>query len=442
MNRRNLVISLGGAASLWRWAPTAAAASARPAILGGAPTVKTAFPAWPRTDESDERALLRVLRSGIWNRVRGGQVEEFEAEFARLTGALHCIATANGTSALLAALAALDIGPGDEVIVPPYTFVATVNAVLALHALPIFVDSDPTTFQIDASRIEAAITSRTRAILPVHLGGNVADMDQILAVSRRRNIPVVEDACQAHLAEWRKRRVGSLGAAGCFSFQASKNLTSGEGGALITSDADLYERAWSFHNNGRRRLAQAPSFTYQVTGLNLRLTAFQGALLLSQLRRLEEQSRKREENATYLTRLLKEIPGISPAEEYAGCTRNAYHLYMFRYDAAPFAGLSRAQFLKALRAEGIPASAGYSPLNQEAFLLETLESRAYQTIYGRKLLQEWKERNHCPRNDLLCRQAVWFSQNMLLAPRTQMDAIADAIRKIQQHAAEVSRLEG
>ena len=166
-------------------------------------------------------------------------------------GTTHCVATANGTSALIASLGALDIDPGDEVIVPPYTFIATINAVLLHYALPVFVDTDPATFQIDATKVEAAITDRTRALLPVHLGGNVADLDTLLAIASQHKLPLIEDACQSHLAEWKGKKVGSLGAAGCFSFQVTKNLPSGEGGAIITSDPELAARCYAFHNNGR-----------------------------------------------------------------------------------------------------------------------------------------------------------------------------------------------
>jgi dTDP-4-amino-4,6-dideoxygalactose transaminase len=416
------------------------AATAKPAILGGAPVKSAPFPSWPLTDDLEDKALLKVLHSGKWGRGNGSQVNRFEQEYAGLTGAKHCLAAANGTSALLIALNALGIEPGDEVIVPPYTFVATVNAVLAMKALPVFVDTDPRTFQIDARKIEAAITSRTVAILPVHLGGNVSDMDAISAIAAKRKIPVVEDACQAHLAEWKGKKVGTLGALGCFSFQASKNLNSGEGGAVLTDDPAMIERCFAFHNNSRGRTSPGYDFSYTGVGLNLRLTEFQAALLLAQMTRLSDQTGVREKNAEHLTKQLKEIPGISPAEQYSGCTRNAYHLYMFRYDPSRFAGLPRAKFLKALAAEGIPASGGYSPLNKEPLLQNTLTSRGYKRLYDGQTLSQWRDRTACPANDQLCSEAVWFTQTMLLAPRSDMDIIAAAIRKIQAHAAEIARV--
>jgi perosamine synthetase len=444
LSRRRFLGAVAGSAAIGkvshaRGATRVSDGGAKPAVLGGAPVRKAPFPAWPVRDATEDQALGDVVRSGRWN--RGPQVERFEAEYARLTGAAHCLATANGTSALLATLGALDVGPGDEVIVPPYTFVATINAVLLRHALPVFVDTDVETFQIDARKIAAAITDRTRVVMPVHLGGAVADLDTILAAAAPRRLPVVEDACQAHLAEWKGRKVGTYGRAGCFSFQASKNLNCAEGGAILTNDAELLETCYRFHNNSRgRATAGSTDFSYRGVGANLRLTEFQAAMLLAQMTRLERQSRIRDSNGAYLTSLLSTIPGIVPARTYPGCTRNAYHLYMFRYDTAAFGGVTRTQFLKALGAEGVPASGGYSPLTGEPSVVETLKGRGYQRIYGKAELDRLVERNQCPENERLCNEAVWLTQTMLLGPRTDMYQIAEAIRKIQRHAGELRTL--
>lgn len=417
-----------------------AAAKETPALLGGTPVRREPFPGWPRVDDRDEKALIDVLRSGHWYRGSGDEVDRFESAYAELTGAKHCVATANGTSSLITSLAALGVGPGDEVIVPPYTFIATVNAVLLHFALPAFVDTDPETFQIDARKVEAAITDRTAAIMPVHLGGSVADLDAILDVARKHKLPVVEDACQSHLAEWRGRKVGTWGSAGGFSFQNSKNLTSGEGGAILTNDGELAERCYRFQNNSSGRQGTGDHFSYLGgRGANLRLTEFQGALLMSQMTRLEHQSRTREQNAKYLTTMLEEIPGISPAKMYEGCTRNAYHLYMFRVKGDAWEGLPRAKFLKALAAEGIPASGGYSPLNKQSFLRDAVASKGYKRLYPKEVLERWEGRNQCPANDLLCEEAVWFTQNMLLGDRADMEQIAAAVRKIQAHAGSLAR---
>jgi dTDP-4-amino-4,6-dideoxygalactose transaminase len=429
MTRRSFVNAAAAAVS-----GAASGANGKLAIQGGVPVRTQPFPSWPKTTAVDEKAVMEVLRSGRWYRGWGKQVDQFEETYARLLGTKYCLATANGTSALITSLAGLGVQPGDEVLVPPYTFVATVNAVLVHHALPVFVDTDPESFQMDARKVEAAITSRTRVILPVHVGGSAADLDSLLAIGAKHKIPVLEDACQAHLGEWRGRKLGGWGAAGCFSFQNSKNLNSGEGGAISTNDEDLVERCFAFHNNGRGRKVDSYNFAYTQNGANLRMTEFQAALLMAQMSRLEEQSKLRDHNATHLTSLLKEIPGIRPSREYDGCTRSAHHLYMFRYQKEQFAGLSRSQFLKALKAEGVPASGGYTPLNKEPFLANALRSRVYQALYPKAELTRWQERSHCPVNDKLCEEAVWFTQTMLLDTREGMEQIATAIRKIQASA--------
>ena len=402
------------------------------ALLGGQPVRHKPFPSWPLIQSNDEEQWKQVLKTGKWGRLNGNYAKKFEETWAGMLGARYCLATMNGTNALLTSLNALDIGPGDEVIVPPYTFVATVNVVLSQHALPVFVDTDPETFQIDAEKIKAAITPRTKCLLPVHVGGAPANMDKILAIAREHKLAVVEDACQAHLAEWRQHKLSTLGDLGCFSFQASKNLNSGEGGAILTNNEELISICQSFHNAGRG--TGTGGFSYVRNGTNARMTEFQAALLLSQLARLEEQSRLRSENAKYLTQLLKEIPGITPARTHDGCTRNAYHLYMLRYDPAHFSGAPRSRFLKALEAEGIPGSEGYTPLNKEPFLENTLHSRAFQRIYSPAEIAAYEERNHCPANDQLCNDAVWFTQTMLLGTREDMEQIAEAIRKIQKQS--------
>lgn len=438
-SRRHFLKAAGAGAALSGMTAQAAAfrapsaANGKLALSGGTPVRNQPFPSWPVITSADEQIWMEVFRTKRWNRLNGTYVDQFEKTWAERLGAKQCVATSSGTSALVTSVNALGIGPGDEVIVPPYTFVATINAVLLQHALPIFVDSDRETFQIDARKIEAAITKRTRCILPVHLGGASVDLDTILSVAKKHRVTVLEDACQSHLGEWRGRKVGTWGDLGCFSFQGSKNLNSGEGGAIVGNDERLLEVARSFHNQGRA--APNSGFSWARNGDNRRLTEFQGALLLAQLARLEEQSRTRETNAAYLTGLLREIPGIQPARMMEGCTRNAYHLYMFRYEPSRFNELPRQQFLKALQAEGIPCSPGYTPLNKEPFLKETLNSRGFRYIYPEKEIKSLEERNVCPENDKLCQEAVWLFQTMLLGSKQDMDQIAEAVRKIQNQAA-------
>lgn len=436
VSRRSFLAAAGaGAAAGARPVTTVSVPPGKPALLGGTPVRTKRFPSWPVFDEREEKALIDVVRSGHWFRGSGTTVKRFEEQYAALTGAKYCLATSSGTGALQCSLGALDIGPGDEVILPPQTFVATLNVILVLHALPVLVDVDPETFQIDAKKIEEKITARTKAIIPVHVFGNVSDLDAIMPLANKRKVAVVEDACQSHLAEWRSRKAGTYGATGCFSFQASKNLNCGEGGALLTSDEDLYYKSFAFHWNGSGR----GKYSSLIHGSKYLMTEFQAAILLAQLTRLEEQARTREQNAQYLDSMLKEIPGILPLKMYPGCTRNAYHLYKFRYKSEHFAGLTRAKFVKAVAAEGIPVGTGYTPLNKQRYLKNALASRGYRKVYAGQELDRWGERNQCPANDQLCEEALGFTQNTLLAGRSDMEQMAQAILKVQKYAAELAK---
>ncbi len=390
---------------------------------------------WPIWDETEENALLKVLNSGTWGRTGGGpNCAEFESVFAKRLQAKYCVATASGTTALLTALGALNIGPGDEVIVPPYTFVATFNAVTNSFALPVFVDSDPHTFQIDPTKIASAVSSATRLVLPVHIGGYAADMDAINAVAKQHSLQVIEDACQAPLAEWRGIPVGTHGIGGCFSFQSSKNLNCGEGGAITTNDEAFFNKCFNFHTPGGGKAASSLG-----RGANYRLTEFQAALLVAQFTRFEKQSDERNGNATYLSKLLGEIPGIVPAKLANGCTRSAYHLYMFRYDKQHFSDLPRAKFLAELNRLGVGASSGYGTLNTTPHVKALATNPHYVRIYGQDRMSKWLEQNQCPVNDQLCQDAVWLSQFSLLGDRSKMDRIADAIRDVSKRAGDLVR---
>ena len=437
VNRRQFIAATTSA-SVGLALTGATRAAEKPALLGGTPVRTKGYQSWPMVAAPDEKAVLEVVHTGRWYRSRS--VDQFEETYAKLNGAKYCVATSSGTSALYTSLGALGVGPGDEVIVPPYTFVATVTVVLLHYAMPVFVDSDRETFLMDPGKLEAAITDRTAAIIPVHIGGAAADMDSILAIAKRRNVPVIGDACQAHLGQWRGRGLGSWGTTGCYSFQVSKNLPSGEGGAILTNDEPMANKCYAFHNCCRRRSRASSSFNYEGgRNTNVRMTEFQGALLLSQMTGLEQRANTRSENAQYLTSMLREIPGTLPARRYEGCTRNAYHLYMFRYQPENFSNLPRNKFVKALRAEGIPCSTGYGRLNEASFIQDALNSRPYVKVYGKAAVEEWAQRNRCPENDKLCEEAVWFMQNMLLGPRSDMDQIAEAIRKIQAHASQLAK---
>ncbi len=416
---------------------TAVAVPGKPAILGGTPVRSRPFPSWPVIGEVDERNFLDALRRKEWCRLGANITTNFEQKWAQLLGAKHAIGVANGTNALYAALYALEIGPGDEVLVPSYTFVATVNAVIQQYALPVFVDTDLRTMEMDTKKLEGLVTGDTRGIIPVHLGGNMTDMDGVRKVAAAHNLAVIEDACQAHYAEWRGQKAGTLGDIGCFSFQASKILPCGEGGAVVTNRDELYDRLHAFQNNGRDRLTGTRN-GYQYQGSNLRMTEYQAALLLAQLTRFEDQCRLRDANAAYLAQLLSSIPGIHPAERHEGCTRNTYYIFMARYDASEFAGMPRARFLEAIHREGIPCGGGYCRLNEEPFLQKTFASKAYRRIYGEARLKRHREMNACPENDKLCDQGLFFSQTCLLGSRSDVEQIAEAVSRVRKHAPEIA----
>lgn len=413
----------------------------KPALLGGTPAwSRVQWPEWPQWNpETDEKRLLEVMRSGVWSRAK--TVDEFEKEWASAIGTKRSLAVVNGTNALVIALAQMNIGAGDEVIVPPYTFIATVSAVLTNGAMPVFVDVDRETFQMDPAKIEAQITPRTKAIIPVHIMGLPCDMDPIMTIAKKHNLVVIEDACQAHLAEYDGKKVGAIGQAGCFSFQNSKNMPIGEGGAITSNDEEFMDRCYSFHNLGNPygTAVGAVGVGSIMQGTKLRFSEYQAAIGLAQLKRLDAQTTTRNENAAYLKAEVEKITGIMPYKLYERVNRAAYHLFPFRYDPEGFKGLPREGFLKALRMEGIPCSSGYTVLNTQPFLAETFQSPGYQKVYPAKMLdiKKYNERNHCPENEKLCSEAVWFTQNLLLGSRSDMDAIASAIRKVHQNAEQV-----
>ncbi len=392
---------------------------------------------------TDEKRVIEVLRSGVWS--RASVVTEFEQKWAETVGSKRCLAVVNGTNAIIASLVQLGIGGGDEVIIPPYTFIATAVAVLATGAMPVFVDVDPVTFQIDPEKIENKITPRTRAIIPVHILGLPADMPRIMQIANTHNLMVVEDACQAWLAEIDHQKMGTFGHAGCFSFQNSKNIPIGEGGAIVSDNDEFMDRCYSYHNYGNPYgavVGEVGAGTV-IAGTNLRITEYQAAIGLAQLKRLEEQTTARGKNAEYLKSQIRDIPGILPYEFSPGVTRAAFHLFPFRYKKEDFQGLPREGFLKALRAEGIPCTKGYDTINNMPYLNNAFQSKNFQKMYPGEMLDfdKYMERNQCPENDRLCNEeAVWFTNNMLLGTRSDMNDIFMAIEKINVNAGEIREI--
>ena len=405
----------------------------KPAILGGKPVRAKPFPSWPVWDRGAEESILSVLRSGNWYRGNGTKVSEFEKKYAELMGTKRCLATASGTTALLIALHVLGVDAGDEVVVSPYTFIATYNVLILSKVLPVFADTDPETFQINPDKIEERINENTKAIMPVHILGLPANMDKINAIAKKHNLLVIEDACQAWLAEWRGKKCGTLSDLGCFSFQNSKHLPAGEGGAIVGNDDEIMDRCYSFHNCGRAYGSVKRTSGYPIRGSNRRMQEFQAVILMSQMKRLEKDTARRNENAHYLTSRIKDIPGILPHKLYEGVTRAAYHLYPLRYKKEHFNNIPRSKFLSALSREGIPCSGGYGPQYKDGLIEEALNSAGYKRLYSRERLNRYRRENHYPDNDQLCKEAVWFSQRLLLGTKRDMDDIADAILKIYEN---------
>jgi dTDP-4-amino-4,6-dideoxygalactose transaminase len=400
------------------------------ALLGGSPLRTKPFPVWPVYGKEEEQALLRTLHSGKWGRIDGSEGKSFERRFAEYHGAKHGIAVVNGTVSLRIALLAAEIEAGDEVIIPPYTFFATASAVVEANATPVFADIDRATFNIDPAAIEAAVTKRTRAIIPVHLGGLPCDMDAIMAIAQRHGLVVIEDAAHAHGSAYKGRPVGAIGHMGSFSFQSSKNLTSGEGGIIVTNDDKLADRCRMIHNCGRP--VGGAWYEHHVISANYRLGEFAGAILNCQLDRLDEQTNARDANGRYLDQQLAMIPGISPQKRDASTTRHAQHLYAMRYDAGVF-GVPRARFLAALAAEGIPASPGYAlPLHRQPMFL----NRAFGPYTGYQSARPdvdfaKVELPNCER--ISGGEGVWLTQNVLLGTQSDMDDVVGAFEKVYEH---------
>ena len=422
------------------------------AILGGSPTHIAPWPKWPVHDETEEKLLLEVLHSGNWWRHSYGQgvelveddatsrstVAQFQRQFALAHDCKYGIAAANGTVTMEIALRAAGILPGDEVIVPAYTYVATASAPLMVGAIPIFVDIDPDTYNMDVRRVEQAITSRTRAIIPVHFGGQPCQMDELNTVAQKHNLIVLEDAAHAHGSIYKSKKCGSLGHIASFSFQLSKNMTAGEGGVITTNNEAYIETIETLVWAGRK--PRQPWYRHFVLASNARMTEFQGAILLAQLTRLEAQSQKRSANAAILHELLEKIEGIQPLTRLLSTTRNSYHIFLFRFHPEAFAGISKQRFVAALQAEGISgAFAGYTnPLyanpmfTKKQFFGGSWPVDSWQ--HGRDInYADFIER--CPVSERACAsEAVWIPQSMLLAEEEDMQDIAKAILKIQSDA--------
>lgn len=395
------------------------------ALYGGPKTIDKVFP-WPIFDENEINAVSDIVKSGSWaNPNCDGLVAEFEKEFAGYCGAKYGITCVNGSVALRLALIACGVRPGDEVIIPPYTFIATASIVAEANCVPVFADIDPETYNLDPVAVEKAITPKTKVIIPVHFAGQACDMDAIMVIAKKHNLKVIEDAAHAHGGEYKGKKLGSIGDAGCFSFQSSKNLTSGEGGIVVTSDEQLANMVDSLRNVGRVKGGQW--YEHHNLGCNYRMTQLQTVILQHQLKRLEEQTQIRNENGIYLNSLLEKIPGIKPLTRGHGETLHTYHIYIFKYDKAHFNNLPKTEFAKMLAAEGVPSFMGYPEPLYKQVVFQKKNFMCYA------IPEEVDYTNvHCPVTEKACYvEAVWIMQNSMLGTKADMEKFAEAIQKIQ-----------
>lgn len=400
------------------------------ALLGGAPVCSGGWPPWPVFDDTERRLLGGVLESGKW--WFGERVRQFEAEFAAFQGSRHAVSCTNGTTAIEMGLKALGVMPGDEVIVPPYSFIATASAVVTVGAIPVFADIRPDTLCLDPEDVVRKVTPRTRAVIPVHVAGYIADMDRLNALARAHGLRVIEDAAHAWGSQLNGRGAGVLGECGTFSFQVSKNITAGEGGILVTDDEALADLCRSYTHCGRRK--GAAWYDHDYLGSNLRLTEFQAAVLLAQLTRLEAQTLRRQQNAALLDQELTGIPALRRLAPAPQMTRRSYHMYIFRVDEAAL-GVTRDRFIEALVAEGVPASRGwYRPLYANG----VFTNPHGEALHGIRAPLAQRAGDYaqvaCPVCEQVCRDAVWIPQTALLASEGQIREIAAAIRKVVEQA--------
>ncbi len=402
----------------------------RLAILGGAPVVKNkVWPAWPYVDEKMVEEIVKTTRSGIWCRIQSatGTVATFEKEYARMMGTRFALGTGSGTQALNTCIEAMGIGPGDEVITSPYTDMGTISSIITSRALPVMADLDPESFQIDPDDVERRITENTRALMPIHIMGQPCNMERIMAISKKHNLKVIEDACQAHLGEYQGKILGTIGDAGCFSFQTSKTISCGEGGAVIGNNEELMDKCYTVQNHGTSRKGRS-----ETIGPKYRMNEFEGALLLAQLTGARERFALRNKNAAYLTSKLKNFPGLVPQKLYEGTNSGSFYLYTMSYHKEHFNNAPRDKFLKALSAEGISMS-GYiaNGLHKEPWVDHILNLKVYQKMYSPARLKQYREELACSKCDQVCADMVMlWASGPLLGTQADMDDIINAIMKV------------
>ncbi len=411
------------------------------AIKGGKPIAPQGLQTnWPIFDSSDRDAIVDVLESGSWwslSHDPESKNGEFEEAFTQYLGAEFGITVDNGTDAIALALKACGVEAGDEVIVPAVSFVATATAVVQVNGIPVFADITPDTYQIDPQDVENRITDQTKAIIPVHYGGYPADMDEIMDIADRHHLYVIEDAAEAHGSEWRGEKVGSIGDLGTFSFQQGKPLACGEGGFVTTNSRELAGKCISFANFGRK--IGGDKYEHHWMGWNMRMTEFQAALLLCQLKRLPKQTEVRHENGKYLTKQLENIDGLSGLKTDPRITSKGYYFYLMRFDSNGFGGISRDVFLEALRAEGIKAGQAHNhPLYKNPLFRDMAFGSTGCPISCPLHRGEVDYKSvSCPVAERVYQEEVVALGKDFLMDRSQVQLVVDAILKIRENVEEL-----
>lgn len=401
------------------------------AIRGGSKVREKEWPSWPIWDECEINSVADAINSGQWGRLaEESRCGDFEKAFAEYQDAEYGVAVTSGTAALTVALKAVGIDFGDEVIVPPYTFIASATSVLQNNAIPIFVDVDIETRNLDPDAAEAAITDRTAAIMPVHFSGRACDMDRFQEIADKYGLAIVEDAAHCWGAMWNDRKLGAVGDVGGVSFQSSKHITCGEGGIILTNDKEIAAKAYSYHHIGR--IPGRPFYEHHYCGWNFRMNEVSAAMLLCQLERLDEQTQTRHENGLYLDEKLKDIDGLDPLRRDPFMTRISRHAFAVHYDEQ-IVGVPREKFAEALSAEGIPNGSGYPhPLYRNPLFAQKRFGRITEILdypdYGDMYLEN---------SERLCNELIWLPQQLLLAGREDMDDIVEAFHKVADNLAEL-----
>ncbi len=417
-------------------------------ILGGPRTRTEPYPQWPVFDERDIAAVTNVIQSGRWGGYPypGPQTAEFTRRFAEMQGGGYAVAMVNGTVTMEVALRALNIGWGDEVLVPAFTFQATAAAPMAAGAIPVIVDVDPETYTIDPKKIEAAITQRTKAIIPVHLGCQVADMDAIMDIAERHHLVVVEDCAHAHGAKWRGKGVGTFGHFGSFSLQSSKTVSVGEGGILLGRTPELAARAASLIDCGRAHAvegAHEEQFSHEkgkltfTMGGNYRLTELQAALGNVALERFPEQIKEREAMLSYMEECLSEVQGVRLLKRDARHTTRAFYQFVFAIDPKEF-GATHEVVCALMESEGIPCEVGYEAMHHYDLFQPGLSKLPVPSAFPEYFQFE---KMSFPEAERACeREAVWLDESVFRAGPKGVDDVVRALSKIHDHAGEMERI--